>query len=335
MLTSCSSTTPLPSGTPIPSVENGGTLEPSATQAQAIGHIVRTIPLAQTLLGVQSLAAGDGSIWVAESGFPHGRVLRIDTGTGREVANIAVGWAPAGLLMVGHGVWVADTIGDGSRADADQNQVEMIDTRINAAVARYPVSVPAGLAELKGAIWVVSPDGASQSTIRRVAPAGSPLDGRYVLPEAGARQLAVAAGKLWTTTWNSVGGTDLWGIDPSRKQLPVPIGLHGQVTAIVSDGTDLYVVGSPGTRTLSRINPGSGTTVATSQSIDAMQAIEVAHGNVWVATGTGELRRLSSADLAEDGAPLELGGTPSTLVAGEMIWIMTDAGLMELQPMTP
>jgi hypothetical protein len=72
--------------------------------------------------------------------------------------------------------------------------------------------------------------------------------------------------------------------------------------------------------------------VATSRSIAALQAIGATPSAVWVSTGIGELYKLSPAHLAEVGRLTDSAGTPSQLLVSDHVWIMTDAGLVEVQP---
>jgi YVTN family beta-propeller protein len=50
------------------------------------------------------VAAGAGSLWVANSG--DGTVTRIDPVSGRVVETIAVGGSPNGIAAVGDEIWV-------------------------------------------------------------------------------------------------------------------------------------------------------------------------------------------------------------------------------------
>jgi DNA-binding beta-propeller fold protein YncE len=282
-------------------------------------------------LGALSLEDGAGSIWVAMSGFPNGRVLRIDPQSGRQIAEIPVGWAPAGLSVVGNEVWVADTIGDGSQATAKQNLVEVIDAQSNAVVRSYQVPVPEDIAVLDGATWVVSADGSDHSTIRRLDGIGTQSQS-YTLPEPGATKLVAANQLLWAATWSGSDTTHLWRIDPARAQIPTPISVGGSVTALATYGSDLYLAGSPAVGVVSEFSPVTLTLVAKSRSFDALQAIGATPSAVWVVTGFGELYKLSPAHFAELGRLAGLGGTPSQLLVNDRVWIMTDAGLVEVEP---
>jgi DNA-binding beta-propeller fold protein YncE len=326
VLTSCAPG-PHPTATPKATDLASPSLAPSPPPA---GRIIRTIPVTVNLLGALSLAEGDGSIWVAVSGFPNGRVLRIDAQSGRQIAEIPVGWAPAGLIVVGNEVWVADTIGDGSQATAKQNLVEVIDAQRNAVVRHYEVPVPEDIAVLDGATWVVSADGSDHSTIRRLAGIGIQSQS-YTLPEPGATKLVVASDQLWAATWSGP-DTHLWGIDVARAQIPTPISVGGNVTALATDGSDLYLAGSPASGVVSKMSTASLTIVATSRSFDALQEIGANSSAVWVATGLAELYEVSPDHLADVGRLADLGGTPSQLLASDRVWVMTDAGLVEVEP---
>lgn len=297
-----------------------------------VGRIIRTIPLTQTLLGVQAMAQGDGSLWVATSAFPHGSVLRIDPLTGRTIANISVGWAPGALLVEPNRVWVSDTIGDGSQADADQNHVIAIDVTSNTVVATDQVPVPAGLASAADSIWVVSPDGNAYSTVRRMSPVSGRVQQAIRIPEAGATQLVLAGGLLWTATLSESGQADVWGLDPRDGKLRSPFSVAGGVTFLLSDGQSLFVVGSPDIGSIARIDPSTGKQLAASSHYDGLQAIGLGAGWIWLCTTDGGLHRVALADLVDHGAPLHIAGSPAFVVASHTVWLMTDGGLVEIEP---
>jgi DNA-binding SARP family transcriptional activator/DNA-binding beta-propeller fold protein YncE len=89
------------------------------------------------------LAAGEGSLWVAD----HGRavVWRVDSGTGRIVATIPVRGKPSGVAVGAGAVWVADQNGTILRINANTNQV----------VARIAVGgSPTAVAFAYGRLWI-------------------------------------------------------------------------------------------------------------------------------------------------------------------------------------
>lgn len=321
---------PRPTATTGPSMPSASAAA-SATLTSPIGQIVRRTPLSQELLGIQSLIAGGSSVWIASSATPRGWVERLDAASGAEIARIAVGWAPSALAFDGSRLWVADSIGDGSQHEAVQNQVEVLDTTSNKVLRTYPVPVPTQLVPFAGAIWVVSPDGGNESHVRRLDPSTGQLRS-FTIPAPGARQLVVAGGRLWTATWNDAGGTELWGIDPATGDPPKQLRLDGEVSTITADDAGLYVVGSPQITTISRVDPGSGKLLASSDPIDGVQTVAAAGGELWVVAGDGALHRLSGADLREEGQAVSLGGPASAMDVGKTVFVATDRELVEVQP---
>jgi YVTN family beta-propeller protein len=102
-----------------------------------------------------SVAAGEGSVWVAN--LRANSVTRIDPETNRIVATVAVGKFPFGLDVGEGSVWVTN---------AGSNTVSRIDTGANAVVASIPVGKqPAGIVVCGGSIWVANLKGKSISRI--------------------------------------------------------------------------------------------------------------------------------------------------------------------------
>jgi DNA-binding beta-propeller fold protein YncE len=318
LLAACAAVVPpTPSGPPSPSI--GPSLAPA-------GAVVRSLALQQHLLGVLDMVAEDGSVWVTASDSPHGWLLRFDAASGRQLAKVPVGWAPTGLMVDGNQAWVADSVGDGSLAGADQNQVEVIDAATSAVRHRYAIELPMAVAGLGDAVWVLS-SGGQQSTLRRLVPDGPPA---LTLPEAGARQLVAAGHRLWTATWNATGGTDLWGIDPHASEVPKPLAIPGHVRALVSDGERLYAIDSPSINVVSQIDLESGEALASSSPFDGLQAVSAGNGVVWVAAA-GQLHRLSDL-LDEEAAPISVGEGVSAMAVDKNVWLATQQGLVEVEP---
>jgi DNA-binding beta-propeller fold protein YncE len=318
LLAACAAVVP-----PTPSGHAAPSIMPSLAPA---GAVVRTLTLQQHLLGVLDMVAEDGSVWVTASDSPHGWLLRFDAASGRQLAKVPVGWAPTGLLIDGNQAWVADSVGDGSLTGADQNQVEVIDGATGAVRHRYAIELPMAVAGLGDAVWVLS-SGGQQSTLRRLEP--DPTSA-LTLPGAGARQLVAAGHRFWTATWNAVGGTDRWGIDPHASEVPKPLAIPGQVRALVSDGERLYAIDSPSINVVSQIDLESGKALASSSPFDGLQAVSAGIGVVWVAAA-GQLHRLSDL-LDEEAAPISVGEGVSAMAVDKNVWLATQQGLVEVEP---
>lgn len=69
--------------------------------------------------------------------------------------NFPVGWSPSEVSVFGQYLWVANSIGDGSRSSAVQNSVTMLDTDTG-RVATTTVPLPDQIAATAGGAWVLS-----------------------------------------------------------------------------------------------------------------------------------------------------------------------------------
>jgi peptide/nickel transport system substrate-binding protein len=91
----------------------------------------------------QSIALGNGAIWVANEGDDN--VSRIHTGSG-SVITIPVGAGPTSIAFGEGAVWVAN---------GDDGTISRIDPQTNEVVETISVgNRPSGLAVGDGAIWV-------------------------------------------------------------------------------------------------------------------------------------------------------------------------------------
>ncbi len=154
----------------------------------------------------QALAVGDGAVWVA-TGAPlqaaEGRLLRLDPKTGGRVASIPVGWWPSSVALGAGSVWVADSIGDGSRLKHHLPGLEDAVTRIDPATNRVlaTVALPRveSIAVADGAVWAATL-ARDAELVNRIDPRSDRVVARIRLPGV-AGPLAVGGGKVWALTW--------------------------------------------------------------------------------------------------------------------------------------
>jgi DNA-binding SARP family transcriptional activator/DNA-binding beta-propeller fold protein YncE len=113
------------------------------------GHLRARIPLPflQGSTGTDSLAVGDGSVWVLnENGSS---VWRVDARSDRLVGTIEVGAHPTGVAVGAGAVWVASADGTLARIDPDAAQ------GIGAVTRTIRVGgTPSGIAVGDGVVWV-------------------------------------------------------------------------------------------------------------------------------------------------------------------------------------
>ena len=169
-----------------------------------------------------AIAAGDGSVWVANSS--DGTVTQIDPTT-LDTATIPVGHGPAAIAVNAAGVWVAN---------AGDDTVVRVDPDTNAVVATYGVgNAPAALLATPTAIWVAN---SGDGTVMRLDPrSGERLGTKQIggTPDA----LAFAGGRVWVAVAPpppsppATGGTahltaqsDPGPLDPAvRSESPDPV----------------------------------------------------------------------------------------------------------------
>jgi hypothetical protein len=142
-----------------------------------------------------SIAVGEGSLWVgANTRDDTGQsasawLLRIDPGSGKQLAAIPIGAGPS--VVVGAGaVWVTSL---GDNPDTGQNTLARIDPSSNRVVATIPVVCPCSVAADATAVWVAGPGSVLRidpATNRKVAEVD--LGQEDLMPE-----VAIGAGAAW------------------------------------------------------------------------------------------------------------------------------------------
>ena len=253
--------------------------------------------------GPQAVAAGAGSVWVANR--LDGTVSRIDRG--EEIGTIDVGGEPTGLAFGAGSLWVADGQGRTvAQVDPDTNTVEerhgvgnaahavavgsgavWVASAVDATVVRIdltsgrptkPIAVdarPSALAAGAGAVWVASE--ATSRVIRLDPRSGTPLD--TIAVGDGPSGVAVGAGAVWVTS--RLAGT-VSRIDPATDRVTeaVPVGREPHAVAADEDGV---WVANAGDGTVMRIDPRDRDVTDTVPIEGSPAALAVVDGTVWTA----------------------------------------------------
>ncbi len=170
---------------------------PSAPAAPHIASVVATVDYgvgANAYPNAQEAVVGFGSLWIPFYASPHGWLLRIDIATHHIVARIPVGESPDSVAIAGNDVWVANTLGDGSRHYAGQNTLSRIDPATNRVVQTVTVQIGGPIAGGLGAVWVPNLQAGDGNGILHKVDAAS---GKVVasLPLTG--RPAIGCGHLW------------------------------------------------------------------------------------------------------------------------------------------
>jgi YVTN family beta-propeller protein len=270
------------------------------------------------------LAAGAAALLVSggDAGAPRAIAADgagvVDPASGRVVASVPVGSAPAAIAVAAGRVWVANGAdGTVSRIDPEAPHVEQ-----TVSVGSSPAAIAAG----GGAIWVAN---ALSGTVSRI----DPRAGRVVQTvRAGRRpQAAVAVGgRLWVA---DADGAALVALDLRTGARRGRIGLHGSPAGVAAADGSLWV-SEPLARRLLRIDPRSREVIAEIPVGGGAGPVVGAGGVVWVLNVLdGTLSRVDPARNAV-ASTLAIGDTPTGAAAdGNGVWVTDRAG--ELVSVTP
>lgn len=253
-----------------------------------------------------ALAAGAGSVWVANPGG--GTVSRVRAG-GKRVDVIDVGRAPVALAFGGGSLWVA--LGE-------DGEVVRVDPSTDRIVRHVSVGNGVGaLAAGPGAVWaataldgkIVRIDLRSGRVSKRVAIGGEPS------------AVAVGSGAVWAAEEES---GIVVRIDPHSGEVLEPIAV-GHGPSALAAGLGAVWVANRQDGTVSRIDPAAGRVAATFGAGVAPSALAIVDGALWVADADGAVLRVDPASGAV--TRVRTGAAPMALaVADGALWITATAG---------
>jgi DNA-binding SARP family transcriptional activator/DNA-binding beta-propeller fold protein YncE len=336
--------------------------EPVPSQAPAMPQSsaatkVRRFPVVVGVLAIAAIAAIAAAVVVGvlarrEEGtaFATGAntVVAIDPETNRIVDGVRVGDGPAGVVVVGDAVWVANLLdGTVSRVDPDLGEVSrqgqvgtptaiaagegavwvqdafndrlyVIDPQTNAITSS--VRVPGGAIALGfGSVWVVDDLG---DRVLRIDPLSLQVQ-TIIRLTPGSRPTAVAAGEGAVWVANAAANT-VTRIDPATGQIVVDaIALCCRPSRIAAGEGAVWVT-SASADTLQRLDPNSNRVAATIPAGDGPISV-AAEGAVWVAnTQDGTVWRLDPSGSVV--AEINVGGHPGGLAVGHgLVWVTVTA----------
>ena len=263
------------------------------------GHITSQFAVGR---GPSALAAGDGSVWVANS--RDGTVAKLQRGE-QQVATIDVGGEPAGLAFGAGSLWVADGSG---------RTVAQVDPFANKVLQRFDVGNAAqAVAVGDGAVWAAS---AVDGTVVRIDLARGKITDRIAVgPRPTA--IAVGVGGIWVA---SDVGASVVHIEP-RSRTVVARTSTGNSPGSIAVGAGAVWVANRTDGTVSRIDPVNDRVTDTVRVGPEPRAVVADDSGVWVANaGDGSIVRL------DPHAPrvvqrVKVGNSPSALaVADGAVW---------------
>jgi peptide/nickel transport system substrate-binding protein len=253
-----------------------------------------------------AMAAGDGSIWLAEPS--EGRVTRVDVATGATADRIPIGGTgPSAIAFGGGSVWAASVPGDTLiRIDPASGTVTR---RIDLGGARA-----AALAWDGRGLWIAD---VTSNALIALDPTRHGLGRTLPLP---LRPSALAAGNrvMWVADYDggSVAQVEL------RRGRPLTTTRVGNGPAALAVGFGAVWVANALDSTVSRIAPTSGKVTATIPVDSGPGALVVAGGSVWVASlYAGTVSRIDP-DRNKVVRVVAVGGGPTALAAdGTTTWV--------------
>jgi len=230
------------------------------------GRVHSDIPVGSSPGGV---AAGEGAVWVANTGG--GTVSRVDPDASTVRQTIRVGRGPVAVAAGGGAVWVANGV---------EGTIARIDAATNEVVQRIRVgNGPTGVALGEGSLWVAnSVDG----TLSRIDPASGRVT-RTLPAVGGASAVAVGFGRLWVVS-SSAG--EVVSMDPRSGDVLEHVAV-GTDPAAVAAGAGAVWVANRGNDTVWRIDTRSPAHASSVIPVGrAPTALVVSNNSIWVANET-------------------------------------------------
>jgi YVTN family beta-propeller protein len=252
-----------------------------------------------------AMAAGDGSIWLAEPN--EGRVTRVDLETGAIADRVPIGASASAIAIGGGSVWAASVPGDTlTRIDPASGTVTQ---RIDLGGARAGALAWGG-----SALWIAD---VTSNTLIGLDPARPGSRRTLALP---LRPSALAAGDrvMWVADYDgaSVAQVEL------RRGRPLTTTRVGNGPAALAVGFGSTWVANALDSTVSRVDPTSGKVTATIPVGSGPGALVVAGGSVWVANlYAGTVSRIDpDRNLVTQVVPVA-GGPTALAAVGSTTWV--------------
>ncbi len=260
--------------------------------------------VAQYLVGREprALAAGGGSIWVADTRDQ--TVSRLDPDQNR-VVTIPVGSDPVAVAFGDGALWVAE------RGDSTVAQISPASNKVTRRIER--INAPSSLAVGHGAVWVGS---AVDRSVTRVG-----TDGSEVVLHLGGppTAIAVGAGAVWIASEET--GT-LFRVEPRTGTVVRAIRVGNRPVAVAAGASGVWVANRQDA-TVWRIDPATNSVSDTIAVARDPAVVAVAGPDVWVATANAEMTRIDGRT-RRIAATVELGNPPTAVAAdGASVWVAT------------
>ncbi|MEP7378902.1 MAG: ABC transporter substrate-binding protein [Chloroflexota bacterium] len=273
----------------------------------------RNVVIATAAVGAlpSAIAAGEGSVWVANSGDD--TVSQIDPASRSVIDTIEVGHEPNGITVGGGSVWVVDS-GDRSV------------TRINAATRRVVDTIevgnrPVAIAYGASGVWVAN---AGDATVSRIDPDSGQVSEPISL-RASPTAIAADESGAWVVSADAGTVTHLDAATASATTAPLAVGQRP--AAIVLDDGAIYIANSADD-TVSVVDPVAFRVSATIDLAGAPTALTLDGRTLWVADRAGAVERVELGDPTKSHPRIELGSSAeAVIVVDGRPWVVTRASL--------
>ena len=245
------------------------------------------------------VAYGAGAGWVTDSAA--NMLLRVDP-AGQVNDRIPVGRGPAGVVVAGGEVWVANEL-DGTVSEVNPGS--------GTQVAAIPAGIgPAAIASGYGSVWVAN---VTSDTVSRIDAATGVVVSTISLGSAPTA-IAVGDGAVWVTSLDT---GELLRIDPTANRISQAIPVGQSPDGLAVGAGSVWVADGGGAVT--RVNPRTGQ-VRTIEVGGAPAGVVYADGAIWVASGvSGTVSRIDPSTGATQLIPV--GNQPANLAAaGDALW---------------
>jgi YVTN family beta-propeller protein len=266
------------------------------------GRFVAATPLGG-LAG--SVAAADGSVWVADPGSE--TVVAIDPDSGVVIDRIPVGSEPGSIAAGDGAIWVGSSVGATvTRIDPTTDTV----TQTIALPGANLAAITYGLSR----VWVADP---VERELFEIDPATGSLQ-RTLSVDLQPSTLAAANGAVWVAGYDSA---TLEKLDPTSGRVIGEVRVGDGSAAVALGAGSLWVVNSLDS-TVSRVNPASLSVEATIPVGSGPDALITQPRAVWVAEQYSDT--VSRIDPRRDRvtASVGVGGAPASLgINGNRLWV--------------
>jgi YVTN family beta-propeller protein len=278
----------------------GSTVEGPPPLAAPPARIAGTVHIADP---PSALAVGQLNLWTASAGAGTiAAVVPVESNRARPP--ISVPGRPASVIPGFGSIWAVDRTHDALlRVDPKRG-----------APTRIPVGHdPSDVAVSANHLWVAN---RGDDTVSRIDPATDRVDETR---RVGASPAAVAVGEggVWVTDSGDGTVTELDPVSGRPRGRPVHMG--GTPTAIAAGEGGVWVVDAAGS--LVRVSPGSREVTPVNTGAAHATAVTTGFGYAWIASADGTVERIDPALLRPAGEPIEVGGSPTAIAAGDgFVW---------------